>query len=702
MTCTLRYGLWLVALFWSCCLQAAHTEVSLQLSHREARSGETIFAAIRLQMDPTWHTYWANGGDSGGPTLVEWELPDGIEAGPLQWPLPQRTEESGLVSYIYENEVLLIAPIQISATVKPGEKTLKAQVRWLECAALCIPARDEVESTIVVGNTSQSSPHAAAIAEWQGRVPQPNPALKISGTWQGSITNDSRELSITFAGFEGRGQPDFYPSPNAAYKVSAQSTLQSDGRLIKRVEKLKGEWPTTATGLAVFTQGQERRAFAVTVPLASVGEILNSEPPKRNSAYPFYWILCLAFIGGLILNIMPCVLPVIALKILGFVQQSTQSPRDVRKLGLVYAAGVWVSFLLLAGLVIAVKQAGGAAVWGMQFQNPTFLVIMTVLVTLVALNLFGVFEVLLGGNALGAANNLASKEGAMGAFFNGVLATALATPCTAPYLGFALGFAFAGSPSVIIAVFSMVAFGLAAPYVLLSWNPKWLKFLPKPGAWMERFKLLMGFPMLATAFWLLSLTGPRFGTEGVLWLSLFLVLLSLAAWVYGEFVQRNSARPTIARLVAITILIASYLLLLEGRLHWRQRPQRQSSPQNSSNILKHGLQKWTSKAVSDARAEGRPVLIDFTADWCLTCQIFSKTAIENEAVQKRLKELNAAVFIGDFTDQDPLIAAEILRHGRAGVPLVLVYPGDLTSPAILLPETLTPSALLKVLQTLGK
>ncbi len=702
MTWMLRYGLSLVALFGSLCLHAANTTVSLQISHRESLPGSTVFAAIRLQMNPTWHTYWANGGDSGGPTIVEWELPNGIQAGPLQWPLPDRHEEGGAITYTYENEVLLIAALQISPTITPGSKSLTAKVRWLECAALCIPARDEVNVSIVIGTNSVPSPQAAKIAEWQGRVPQPNPALKVSAAWQGSITNDTRELRIAYSGVDGLGQPDFYPGPNATYKISARSTRSADGSLIKQVEKYEGEWPTTVMGLAVFTHDKERRAFAVTIPLAPTQEVPTPTPASQNPKVPLYWIICLAFIGGLILNIMPCVLPVIALKILGFVQQSTQSPKHVRKLGLIYAAGVWVSFLVLAGLVILVKQAGGAAVWGMQFQNPTFLVVMTVLVTLVALNLFGVFEVLLSGNALGAANTLASKEGSTGAFFNGVLATALATPCTAPYLGFALGFAFAGSPWVIIAVFSAVASGLAAPYVLLSWNPSWLRFLPKPGAWMERFKVIMGFPMLATAFWLLSLTGPRFGADGILWLSLFLVLLSLAVWIYGEFVQKNSKPSKLAQFAAVAILVASYLLLLEGRLHWRQRPNRPTTTQNSSQALKHGWQKWTQQAVSEARTQGRPVLIDFTADWCLTCQIFSKTSIENEIVQKRLKELNTAVFIGDFTDQDPLIAAEILRHGRAGVPLVLLYPGDLTSPPIILPEALTPSVLLTALDKLAK
>ncbi len=253
-------------------------------------------------------------------------------------------------------------------------------------------------------------------------------------------------------------------------------------------------------------------------------------------------MLGLAFLGGLILNIMPCVLPVISLKILSFVKQSREAPGRVRQLGLIYVAGVLLSFLIMAALVIAVQQAGRAASWGMQFQNPTFLVAITILVVLVSLNLFGVFEVNLGGSVIGSAGELASRGGTAGAFFNGVLATILATPCTAPFLAPALGFAFAQPPAIIGLMFLAIGLGLAAPYLLLSFKPAWLRFLPKPGPWMERFKIIMGFPMLGTAFWLFSLTGTHLGKSGSLWFGIFLVTLALAAWIWGEFIQRGHSR----------------------------------------------------------------------------------------------------------------------------------------------------------------
>ena len=313
---------------------------------------------------------------------------------------------------------------------------------------------------------------------------------------------------------------------------------------------------------------------------APAGETISSESgtgilpvsnlPKKNSEtgkmpVPQLWqMLLYAFVGGLILNIMPCVLPVIALKILGFVSEARSEPRRVRNLGLIYALGVLVSFLALAGIVIGVKAAGHHAGWGMQFGSPIFVVCLTTLVTLVALNLFGVFEITLGGRTLDVAGNLASRHGASGAFFNGVLATTLATPCTAPFLAPALGFAFSQSAATIILIFLFVGIGLASPYVLLSCNPALLKFLPKPGAWMEKFKVAMGFPMLATVVWLFNVAMSDYGAR-VFWLGVFLVVVALAAWIFGEFVQRGRKGKRMAFAIVLILLIGGYAYALENR-----------------------------------------------------------------------------------------------------------------------------------------
>ncbi|NBR87946.1 MAG: DUF255 domain-containing protein [Verrucomicrobia bacterium] len=411
----------------------------------------------------------------------------------------------------------------------------------------------------------------------------------------------------------------------------------------------------------------------------------------------------LAFFGGLILNIMPCVLPVIALKIFGFVNQAKESPARVRQLGLVYCLGVLTSFVVLAGVVIAVQRAGKSALWGMQFQNPIFLVCMVTLVTLVALNLFGLFEVSLGGGALTAASDLARKEGPTGAFFNGVLATALATPCTAPLLAPALGFAFAQPPLLILLLFLAIGAGLALPYLLLTFQPAWLKYLPRPGNWMVHFKHAMGFPMLATAIWLLWVATRIFGRDGALWLGLFLVVLALAAWIWGEFVQRGGERRGLAMGISLALLAGAYGYALEGQLHWRN-PAR---PAEAGAITKHSpegidWQPWSLEAVAKARAEGRVVLVDFTADWCFTCKANLKSSLEIPATQQKLKALNAVALLADNTLETPAIAAELKKFGRAGVPMVLVYPRDAKADAILLPTLLTPSLVAEALDQAAK
>ena len=398
---------------------------------------------------------------------------------------------------------------------------------------------------------------------------------------------------------------------------------------------------------------------------------------------------------------MPCVLPVIALKIFGFVAQAHEAPARVRKLGIIYGLGVLFSFLILAGIVIGVQSAGRLASWGMQFGNPYFLVGMVVLVTLVALNLFGLFEVTLGGGAMGSASELASKEGASGAFFNGILATALATPCSAPFLAGALGFAFAQPAPVIVLMFLSVGAGLAAPYVILSFQPAWLKFLPKPGAWMERFKNAMGFPMLATAIWLLSLVSRHYGTGGVLWIGIFLVFVALAAWTWGEFVQRGTKRKGLAMLLSLTFLAGGYVLALEKQLHWRTPP---TITAGKIQIEPGGIawQPWSRDAVDKARAERRPVFVDFTADWCVTCQANKKTSIEIESVRKKLEEIGAITLLGDYTLVPDDITQELKRFGRAAVPLVLVYPKDPAKPPVELPAILTPGIVLDALNNAAK
>lgn len=672
---------------------------------------------VELRMEPKWHTYWKNSGESGMPTKIDWQLPEGISAGEIQWPVPEKFIAADLTTYVYHNEVLLLVPLTLGNELTPGAKNLKAKVTWLECEEVCVPGRGDIAAPLLVGSELKRSMEGDRIDAWMRKLPQDGASLSVKMNWEKSVGSDTRPLVIRWVNNEKVETADFFPYAHEDYEFSGPTERLSDAgdfiSLRKKVLRFGDKWPAHIRGV-IFTQSAtgQQQAREVTVSVASetgsragsdpapspgTGEVTASIPPPTRSLLA---MLGLAFLGGLILNIMPCVLPVIALKILGFVNQSKESPGRVRQLGLIYASGVIASFLVLAGIVIGVQQAGRAASWGMQFQNPQFLIGMTLLVTLVALNLFGLFEITLSGGAMGAANTLASKEGAGGAFFHGVLATALATPCTAPFLGVALGFAFSQSPAVIVLMFATIGLGLAAPYVVLSWNPTWLRFIPKPGLWMQKFKIAMGFPMLATAFWLLWLTSSHFGRSGVLWLGMFLVTVAMASWIWGDFVQRGAKHRVLAMTATLALLATAYFFVLERQLNWRSPIATGQAGRFATREL-GGIpwSEWSPRALEVALATGRPVLVDFTADWCVTCQVNKKTSLEIESVRAKLTDLNVVPLLGDYTNEDAAIATELKKYKRAGVPLVLIYPAGGQKEPYVLPEVLTPNI---VLETLDK
>ena len=707
--------------------QAAHTQVRLLLSADTARPGDTVLAGVDMKMELGWHTYWKNPGEAGMATKIEWQLPPGVTAGEIQWPLPEKLPPAEVTTYGYNDEVMLIVPLKLANDLNPGPLDLKAKISWLECKEACVPGGQDVETTLNIGSETKASADAGTIESWQGKIPKPPGKLpgnlNVHAWWEKPTNGDMRPLTIECVFDPSSIQPgidnvDFFPDASDQFGVQGRTenlpAKAGEIRLRKLVQKFSGDWLKEVSGVLVVESGKLRFGYDVKLPVAETAPAaLTSPAPSESSAgvspaslnFPqtqaaataaLPLMLLYAFIGGLILNIMPCVLPVIALKILGFINHAQHEPSRVRALGLIYTAGVLVSFLALAAIVIGFKAAGHHAGWGMQFGSPEFIVVLTTLITLVALNLFGVFEVTLGGRTLSAAGQLVSKQGAAGAFFNGLLATALATPCTAPFLAPALGFAFAQSASLIVLIFLFVGLGLAAPYVVLSWNPVWLKFLPKPGAWMEKFKIAMGFPMLLTAVWLFNLAADDYSTN-VLWLGVFLVLMAFAAWIFGEFVQRGRAGKGIALVIVLILVIGGYAFALENQLHWREPIIATTAASLKTSSEGIDWQPWSPAAVAQARAAGKPVLVDFTADWCLTCQVNKKIAIETASVRKKLKDINAVAMVGDYTHFPDSITAELNRFGRAGVPLVLVYPKNPDAEPMVLPAVLTPGIVLDAL-----
>ena len=705
---------YLGAIFWltlaGASAEAAHTQATLVLASDVARPGDTVLAGIHLRMDSGWHTYWQNPGASGMPSTIDWKLPSGITAASPQWPIPEKLPDKDLTTYIYRNEVVILVPLKVDANQSLSDLHLSAKVSWLECDVQCIPGNADVQTDLKIGSESHPSKDANLIETWRKKLPTLDPSIAARASWEKPPVGDVRPVLIEWKTSSNGSGADFFPDANDDFEVQGSveqlPAVAGRARIHKEIKKLNGDWPKQISGLIVDSSGAGRIAYEVKLPLST--ESSSTAPAAAPSSIsnaggpppPALWkMLLYGFVGGLILNVMPCVLPVIALKILGFVGQAKDNPARARFLGLVYAAGVLVSFLVLAGLVLAIKAAGHKAGWGIQFSSPYFLIAITTLVTLIALNLFGVFEVYLGSRTMDAAASLSSGHGTTGAFFNGLLATVLATSCTAPFLGAAVGFAFAPNQAATttLLVFMSVGVGLALPYVVLTWQPGWLKFLPKPGPWMERFKVAMGFPMLAAAVWLFSLVTIYYG-ERTWWLAIFLVMLAVAAWIYGEFVQRHPARPGLALAAIAVVLFAAYAYALEGQLDWRN-PILQDKPSDSKKDEPGGIawQPWSVAAVAQARAEHRPVLVDFTAKWCLTCNTVVKSALESSAVREKLREVNGVGLLGDYTRRPDDITDELNRHGRAGVPLVLVYPANTNYDPILLPEVLTPSMVVSAL-----
>jgi thiol:disulfide interchange protein DsbD len=671
--------------------QGAHTKVRFVLAAEAARPGETVLMGIHFQMDPRWHIYWKNPGQSGGAPTIDWQLPAGATTGAIQWPVPEKLTADDLTTYIYENEVLLFVPLKLAADLKPGTLNLKAKIKWLECGGekgreTCVPESGSVETVLNIGSEAKRSEEAAFLETWKKRLPQKSEALAARARWEGAAKGDLRPLILEWVLNATATEADFFPEASEQFEIQPATeripTEAGKVGLRAQVKKLLGDWPKEISGFLIQSQkgGQDRTAYEVSLPITNGGTAAagNGGPAKAEGTTASLWQkLAYAFIGGLILNIMPCVLPVIALKILGFVSQAKDEPARVRKLGLIYGLGVLVSFLGMAIVIMVLKAAGSKAGWGFQFTNPYFVVGMTVLVALIALNLFGVFEITLGSGTLTAATGLASKHGATGAFFNGLLATVLATSCSAPYLAAAVGFAFKETSLMIVIIMLTVGLGLAAPYLVLSWNPAWLKFLPKPGAWMEKFKIAMGFPMLAAAVWLCSIATLHYG-DRTWWLALFLIFVAVAAWVYGEFIQRGRKHRLLAGLFTAALLVVGYFYALEHELQWREpisATAQEGGPKVASRVAPRGLdwQKWSPEAVASARSQGRPVLVDFTATWCPTCNTVIKHALEDASVVRKVKEVNALSLVADYSLQPPDIGAELDRFGRRAVPLVVVY-----------------------------
>src|SRR5438105_1121295 len=515
--------------------------------------GEPFLVGVRLKMQPHWHTYWKYPGDAGIPTDIKWELPEGGRVGGIQWPIPLKRQEPGDIQiYGYHDEVLLIQQITPAKDVTNSPVKLSAKVNWLVCEKICIPG-DAVLTLSLPSAATNSPANTDLFARFQKQLPG-SPAANFSASWKsdaaGLVLNVIQPELAKFASV------DFFPSPPESVAVGHPRLESHEGANYTFRIPLDNAKPNfkSLPGLIVFgnsTDAPDRRAWDI-----SVGAEMAAANENSTSGEVIRFLI-FGFLGGFILNLMPCVLPVISLKIFGFVQQAGQSRARIFRSGLAFIGGIFVWFIGLALVLVALKSAGREITWAFQFTNAYFVLLMSAVVLIFALNLFGVFEISVPQWLSRGAIASGSAHGDIGSFFQGVFATILATPCTAPFLGTALGFAFTQSATIILLMFAAIAAGMSAPYLLLTAQPAWLKFLPKPGMWMERVKQLMGFLLIATLLFLLSVLGAQRGVSALIWASAFLLVVSIACWIKGAFLVPSATFR--ARVIAFVIMVALVL-----------------------------------------------------------------------------------------------------------------------------------------------
>ncbi|MER3523001.1 MAG: hypothetical protein C4326_02780 [Ignavibacteria bacterium] len=713
-----------------------HTHVRLLADVESIRPGSAFAVGVLMTRDAGWHTYWQNSGEAGLPTQIEWQLPSGFTAGEIQWPLPRKYNESGeILTYGYENETMLLVTITPPNRLPAGTThiTLKAKVRWLECEKLCVPGSADVVLTLPVRSSAPRPAHAELFARYRAMVPQPLPAGPGF-----TFKTETRNSTVTLVLAADAGKqfvvvrdvvPDFYPHAHDSLSFGRTAVQADKARAtltlpVSAHEQVAG--PLTMSGVLVYQfEGEEKKAGVVEIvlprefcasirqegesPPATGGSILDrrfSSIPAAYADQPLLLYVLFAIIGGLLLNIMPCVLPVIGLKIFGLMCMAGDEPRRVRKMGWVFSLGILSSFLVLALLVVLLKTAGEQVGWGFQFQEPLFVIAMSTIVFAFGLSLFGVYEInvpLLFSVASTTPTTTKESKGYGASFSEGVFATILATPCTAPFLGSAMGFAFSQSAAVILLLFATVAFGMALPYLILTMKPNWMRFLPKPGEWMVTAKHIMGFLMMATLVWLLKILGSQLGTEAVVWTSAFLLCVAFACWLIGRFATLSASRGRhLAVWVgAVGVVVLGYAMFVGDVLKARNvLADSTATTQHASFTATDEGIAWQPFSIEKLEAylqDRKPVFLEFTAEWCLTCKVNEKTVLADKEVVAAIREKNVIAMKADWTNRNETITRSLQTFGRSGVPLYVVFPAGKPDQPIVLPEVITSGIVLDAL-----
>ncbi len=648
--------------------------------------GDRFYVGVRFEIDPHWHLYWKNPGSSGYGIAVDWDLPAGVKAGPLEWPTPERFEFDGFINYGYSDRVTLLVPIEVDTSLS-GEVDLKATVSWLACETACVPGSAELQLRLPRSKVSEPDPAQKAFFEdARGALPKGwsgGPLIYEGGEGGIRLQIPDREIEEAYFYAEAFGWVD---------TDATQVLTQEKGMSVLTVPVLEGELPPQLTGVLAL-DGEAWEVGLAPAGAASEMQVYGSGWEGKLLQWGFGGWLLLAFLGGVILNIMPCVLPVLSLKVFSLLKHAGQTRGQAFAYGLAYTLGVVLSFVVLAAALFALRGLGERIGWGFQLQNPAFVVTLTLLLFVFALNLIGVFE--MGVGLVGADSKVARRKDLLGSFGTGILAAVVGAPCVGPLVGGASGVALQADPLTGISVFAMLGFGMAFPFLLLSVFPKLAAYLPKPGAWMEAFKQAMGFVLFAVVVFLLWVVGQSGGVEGMVALLLALLLAALAAWIYGRWAAVSCPSQTRRRASVLALLLLG--LSLWGGARFVGQSYAAAVGGVSERSAEAFWQSWSKERVASELAAGRSVFVDFTASWCLICQVNKRTALRTAGTRELFEAHGIVPLEADWTRYDAAITDALESYGRSGVPLYLLHTPD--GKTEILPQNLTPAIVRKAVES---
>ena len=676
-----------------------NAEVELISEQRTIQPGQTFWVGIRMDIRENWYVYYRNPGDSGMPMMVEWMHEDDFSIGEIQWPTPLWLDVAGgMTSYGYYDNILYMMEATAPAGLEPGtEYTLLAEADWLICEDVCIPEYADLELTLAVTDedVEYNEEWLPLFAETRKNLP-----VKLD-YWEATADYNGRTatLTLTNTAFDITEYDEikYFAKKEGEIENGAEQPFRVEGNsIIMELEKsgyktgdIERFW-----GLVYNSAGWDEagniQSIVVDVAVGEEAKLTEELSTLTVFSSQFLLILGFAFLGGLILNLMPCVFPILSIKVMNFIQMAGHDSRRVKMHGWVFGLGVLLSFLVLAGLLLLLRAGGQELGWGFQLQTPAFIAFMAFLMFGLGLSLMGLFEI--GGSLINVAGKANTGEGLRGSFFSGILATVLATPCTAPFMGTALGVAITLPATTALIIFATLGIGMAAPYILLSSFPGLMKFLPKPGQWMETFKQALAFPLFATAIWLIWVFGQQTGVDGLTRLLIGLLLLSIGIWVLYRWkaVQISTTARVVSRAFVAIFIVAGYFFSASSQA---------VTEQSADGIsLSHGVewQAFSNDLLDQHLADGKNVFIDFTADWCITCKANERVVFSSNRVKDRFDELGFEMIKADWTNRNPEITRALESFGRNGVPLYVIYSENLDEPMIL-PELLTPGIVLNAL-----